>query len=137
MTSSVSRILRFFLPVLVIAAGFISSHTLLETPRTWDEERIRSFQLPLADTSVQVEPISAEYYYSLEERKLYKSYPLLLLDSLEMEKYVDSLISLGSVELFPEALSEDDPQLITIGQEVFRQPLIRVPYSQEFIQSIK
>lgn len=137
MRPSSKQIVRFVIPALMVGLVSISSHQLLETPKTWDEERIRSFQVPMADTSIKIEPISAEYYYALEERKLYKSYPLYVLDSLEMVEYIDSLISLGSIEYFPEALSEDDPELITIGQEVFRQPLIRIPWSPDILESIK
>ena len=45
-------------------------------PKAWNEDAISSLDLPRADHQLQVEHVSAEYYYQLPIRKFYKSYPV-------------------------------------------------------------
>lgn len=45
-------------------------------PKTWDDEAVASFQVPLADASVSPKHISSDYYYRMPVRPIYKSYPV-------------------------------------------------------------
>ena len=44
-------------------------------PKTWDEEALASLEVPLADPRYSPKDISAEDYYRLPVRPIYKSYP--------------------------------------------------------------
>jgi len=45
-------------------------------PRVWDDEALASMELPLAGLGQPATYVSAEYYYRIPERKIYKTYPL-------------------------------------------------------------
>ena len=117
--------------------GFQLKSASFDIPKTWDMAEITKFMLPTADASVSVTPISEEYYYKLPERKIFKSYPILLTDDIEANrKYIDSLKSLDPVDLFQnEPKTEQD--LIRLGEEVFSAPLATFDYSDNFLTELK
>src|SRR5690349_16669419 len=87
------------LSVLFPVLGFIVSSLTLgqkseiykpTIPKTWDDEAIRSFQLPLADPRIATQLISSSYYYSMPVRPIYKSYPVYRPDR-EPTGYMDQL----------------------------------------------
>src|SRR5574341_1722029 len=45
-------------------------------PRTWDEEALAAFQLPLAVASASPVFVTSEYYYSIPVAPVYKNYPV-------------------------------------------------------------
>jgi hypothetical protein len=45
-------------------------------PRTWDDEALRSLEVPLANAAVSPKHISSDYYYRMPVRPIYKSYPV-------------------------------------------------------------
>ena len=45
-----------------------------EIPRTWDDEAIRTLELPLAHAQASPVHVSASYYYRIPVRPIYKSY---------------------------------------------------------------
>ena len=47
-----------------------------EVPKVWDEEALASLELPLADDNIKPEHATAEYYYNLPVRKVYRQYPV-------------------------------------------------------------
>lgn len=48
-------------------------------PRTWDEEALAELEVPLADPSHSPRDISADDYYRIPVRPIYKSYPLSMI----------------------------------------------------------
>ena len=50
--------------------------SLTRIPRTWDERALQSQQIPLANRAMSPKPISADYYYRMPVRPIYKSYPV-------------------------------------------------------------
>jgi hypothetical protein len=44
-------------------------------PRTWDDEAMESLELPLATRSATPNHVSADYYYAIPVRTIYKPYP--------------------------------------------------------------
>jgi hypothetical protein len=44
-------------------------------PRTWDDQAMRTLELPLADPAATPKHISADYYYRIPVRPVFKSYP--------------------------------------------------------------
>src|SRR4051794_19605843 len=45
-------------------------------PVTWDEKELATQELPLARGGLKIKHVSAEYYYKLPIRVIYKSYPI-------------------------------------------------------------
>jgi hypothetical protein len=44
-------------------------------PKTWDDEAMASLEVPLADPVGSPKHVSADYYYRIPIRPIYKSYP--------------------------------------------------------------
>src|SRR4029450_12315334 len=47
-----------------------------QIPRTWDDQAIATLQAPLCDASSSPVPVSADYYYRIPVRPIYKIYPV-------------------------------------------------------------
>lgn len=60
---------------LVILSGWFNG-TYDGIPETWDMEAIKKFHLPPPDSSVKVVYARKEYYDSLPEHIIYKTYPV-------------------------------------------------------------
>src|SRR2546428_5904051 len=45
-------------------------------PKTWDDEAMASLEVPLADPVGSPKHVSADYYYRIPVRPIYKSYPV-------------------------------------------------------------
>ncbi len=45
-------------------------------PKVWDDEEMQSLQLPLVDPGATPRQVSADYYYRIPLRPIYKSYPV-------------------------------------------------------------
>jgi hypothetical protein len=45
-------------------------------PKTWDDEALRRLEVPLADAKASARHITADYYYRIPIRRIYRSYPL-------------------------------------------------------------
>ena len=59
-----------------VSLWFLFSAFAADIPRTWDNTAIESLQLPLATREFYPSHISAEEYYRIPERVIYKSYPV-------------------------------------------------------------
>ena len=47
-----------------------------EIPMTWDDAAMASLEIPLADPAASPKQVSADYYYRIPVRPIYKSYPV-------------------------------------------------------------
>lgn len=47
-------------------------------PKTWDEQALADLEVPLADPSNSPKDISADDYYRIPVRPIYRSYPKIL-----------------------------------------------------------
>src|SRR6185369_7120816 len=45
-------------------------------PKVWDDEEMADLELPLADAANSPKHVSADYYYRIPVRPIYKSYPV-------------------------------------------------------------
>lgn len=91
-------------------------------PATWDEEALRSLQLPLADARVVVANMSAQDYYRLPVRAIYKSYPIYHPDR-EPKGYLDSLAARDPVVQTVDVTQfKSDEEWLRFGREVFLMP---------------
>ena len=119
----------------VLILGFQWKADKFQIPKTWDVSEIKKFMLPTADGSTLVTPISEEYYYKLPEMKVYKSYPVRLMDIDANQKYIDSLKTLDPVDYFKNE-PQNEEELIRLGKEVFSAPLILFEYSDNFFKGL-
>lgn len=92
-----------------------------EIPRTWDSTALAGFILPLPDTSVEVQLPSADYYYRLPTRVIYKSYPVYHPD-YEPDGYLDSLQQLEPIDVFDPSTLVTEEDWIRAGELVFDAP---------------
>lgn len=54
-------------------------------PKVWDEEELRTFELPLATPEASPRHISAGRYYAIPEQEIFQSYPLTMPGKTEEE----------------------------------------------------
>ncbi len=47
-----------------------------QIPKTWDDDALRTFEVPLADPDYSPVQVPASFYYQIPERPIYKSYPV-------------------------------------------------------------
>ena len=47
---------------ITMAFGFRVTNFFEKIPRTWDEEKINSLHLPLADPAIHIKAVSEDYY---------------------------------------------------------------------------
>jgi hypothetical protein len=93
-----------------------------QIPKTWDDQAIATLQLPLADAAASPVPVSADYYYRIPVRTIYKTYPVYH-PSKEPPGYFERLKTLA-----PETISIDsssmhgDTDWIRAGEIVFDTP---------------
>jgi len=98
----------------------VTSHGPVEIPRTFDEEGLEDFELPLPRGMI-AEHITPEYYYGIPERVIYTTHPMYHPDH-EPEGYLDSLRALGpSIALDTDTIDTDD-EWIRAGELVFDAP---------------
>ena len=61
-----------------------------EIPKTWDDAAIAALELPLTNVAASPKHVSAEYYYRIPVRPIYKSYPIYA-PGREPNRYMDWL----------------------------------------------
>jgi hypothetical protein len=96
-------------------------------PKTWDEEALADLEVPLADPSRSPKDISAEDYYRIPVRPIYKSYPKYHPDK-EPHGYREWLKRREPVVLWNDGAHR--PRLVTeadwikAGEIVFNAPVL-------------
>jgi cytochrome c553 len=103
-----------------------------EIPKTWDDEAMATLEVPLANPVGSPKHVSADYYYHIPVRPIYKSYPVYVPDHespgyMEWLKQQEPEIVWGldpktGVEHTPPLKTEAD--WIKAGEMVFDSPII-------------
>jgi hypothetical protein len=96
-----------------------SSH---EIPRTWDDEAMRTFEVPLADAAASPKHITSGYYYRIPVRPIYKSYPMYH-PSREPHGYLESLAKREPEVVFDASKLTSEADWIRAGELVFDAPI--------------
>src|SRR5262245_26731941 len=103
-------------------AARADSAAALTIPRVWNEVELVSQHLPLADSRVSVAPLSAQRYYALPVRVMYKTYPIYHPDR-EPPGYMAWLAQQEpQVGTFDVARFGSEQAWIDYGREVFTLP---------------
>src|SRR5215813_11684193 len=95
---------------------------LTRIPRTWDERALQSQQIPLANRAMSPKQISADYYYRMPVRPIYKSYPVYYPDR-EPRGYWESLKLKEPEIVFDESRLQTAADWIKAGELVFDAPI--------------
>lgn len=104
-----------------------------EFPRTWDEEALRTLELPNVLTGEPARPVSADFYYAIPARKIYRTYPIYF-PGRGPEGHLEDLsarepeIVMGPGDDFEPYANWSDEQWIEAGKEVYRTPLRTFPF---------
>ncbi|MGA9767782.1 MAG: hypothetical protein WBV94_01980 [Blastocatellia bacterium] len=89
------------------------------TPKTWDDEAIKTIEVPLANPSASPVHVSSEYYYSItNEVKIYKSYPIYA-PGKEPKDYWDWLKQQEPEVIFDAAKLKTEEDWMRAGEVVF------------------
>ena len=87
-------------------------------PKVWDDEALRSWALPLAGLGEPPTYISADYYYRMPERTIYRSYPIYALGK-EPPGYMEWLRQQEPEVAFDPAKLKTEADWIKAGEIVF------------------
>ncbi|MGH9844379.1 MAG: hypothetical protein ACREEM_37120 [Blastocatellia bacterium] len=89
-----------------------------QIPRVWDDEALHSWALPLTGLGEPPTYVSAEYYYRMPERKIYRTYPIYALGK-EPPGYLDWLRQQEPEVAFDPAKLKTEADWIKAGEIVF------------------
>ncbi len=89
-----------------------------QIPKVWDDEALRSWALPLAGMGEPPTYVSADYYYRMPERKIYRSYPIYA-PGKEPPGYMDWLRQQEPEVAFDPAKLKTEADWTKAGQIVF------------------
>ena len=105
-------------------------------PRTWDDAIMPSLEIPLSHPVGSPKPVSADYYYKIPVRSIYKQYPVYA-PGREPVGYMDWLKTLDPVILWDDANHKPklktDADWIKAGENVFCAPVFTEAGDQGFI----
>jgi len=128
----------FIIGILIAAVAFASYRVRLqaeEIPRTWDEEKLHTLHLPLADSSISVKTVSADYYYKMPVYTPFRTYPFYL-PGREPKGYFEWLSKQEASLVFEENNLMTEEDWIKAGEAVFKLPAIEVPMDSNFFSSL-
>lgn len=113
-----------FLCVVALALifGIVSFRSSDLIPKPWELELIKKSHLPPPDSSVSVRYASEEYYNSLPEHVIYKTYPVYLRE-FEKPGYLDSLRQREPEVAFDLNKINSREDWIKAGEIVFNWPV--------------
>ena len=91
-------------------------------PKTWDDDALRSTELPLARPDVSPAYVSSDYYYRMPIRPIYKSYPVYRPDR-EPPGYFNRLAQQEPEIVFDERTLRTEQAWTDAGRVVFSAPI--------------
>jgi hypothetical protein len=108
---------------VVLGPGRANAKTFSPTiPRVWDDAEMRALQLPLVDPAASPKQISADYYYRIPVRKIYKNYPVYV-PGKEPAGYFDWLKQQEPESAFDASALKTEADWIRAGELVFESPI--------------
>jgi hypothetical protein len=90
-------------------------------PRIWDDAEMAALQLPLVDSTASPKQISADYYYRIPVRTIYKNYPVYAPGS-EPVGYIEWLKQQEPESVFDPGALKTEADWIRAGELVFDSP---------------
>lgn len=96
-------------------------------PKVWDDDSVRTVELELAEPGASPRHVTADYYYRMPVRPIYRSYPVYR-PGREPKGYRDSLLAREPEIVFDAATLRTHDDWVRAGSLVFDAPI-------EFIDS--
>jgi hypothetical protein len=90
-------------------------------PKTWDDQEMASLELPVADPAGSPVHVSADYYYRIPVRPIYKSYPVYA-PGKEPAGYEEWLKQQDPETVFDVSKLKTEADWIKAGEVVFDAP---------------
>src|SRR5688500_7940882 len=112
------KILLLVTGIVVIIPAISFLGTFNDIPRTWYMKAIKKFHLPPPDSTVKVKYASEEYYNSLPDYVLYKTFPMYIRE-FEKPGYLDSLRNLEPEIAFDASRLRTPEDWVKAGELVF------------------
>ena len=128
-----SNRIRVFVLLLFLAASvfavLVSANPHVVTPsfsptipRVWDDAEMEALQLPLVDSTASPKQISADYYYRIPVRTIYKNYPVYA-PGKEPAGYMEWLKQQEPQSAFDAGALKTEADWIRAGELVFDSPI--------------
>jgi hypothetical protein len=95
-------------------------------PKFWDDHEVEHFELPLANPKYSPRYLSAEEYYALKVRPIYKTYPVYA-PGREPAGYREHLKTLEPEIIFDPAKLRTEADWIAAGKDVFESEPLLLP----------
>jgi hypothetical protein len=115
----------FVVALLTVATFLFHSHAQKQSttfaptlPKTWVDAEIAELEVPLADPIGSPKHVSAEYYYRIPERTIYKSYPVYA-PGKEPPGYLEMLKQQEPEIVFDATKLKTEADWIKAGELVF------------------
>jgi hypothetical protein len=105
---------------LVTFSGFAIKY-VEEIPKLWEDEKVKTVHIPLADKTVDLKPISADLFYKLKEKVAYKTYPLYM-PGREPKGYYEWLLKQEPVLIFDASKLKTEGDWIKAGEMIYEMP---------------
>jgi hypothetical protein len=131
--------MRCFLLLLVTGGGICAflthSHAQKPTwqpniPKTWIDAEIADLEIPLAKTEFSPKHVSADYYYRIRERQVYKTYPIYA-PGKEPAGYFEWLKQQEPEVVFDPAKLKTEADWIAAGELVFENTDFGLPVTAD------
>jgi hypothetical protein len=90
-------------------------------PRTWDDGAVAALEVPLANGRFSPQHVSADYYYRMPVRPIYRSYPVYA-PGREPAGYMEWLAKQEPAVVFDPAALHTEDDWIRAGELVFDAP---------------
>jgi hypothetical protein len=119
--------MRWMVMIVLIAMTLVGATWARElVPRAWDERAIERAILPPPVAGVRVEQITADYYYRMRERVIYRHHPVYS-SSAEPAGYLARLAQVEPEVSFDPTAIETENDWTRAGREVFYYPVRTFP----------
>lgn len=112
--------------VLALACPFRAQEFHPDIPRTWDENAVTDLELPLVSRERSPRYMTAEEYYGLKVRPLYRSYPIYVRGK-EPPGYIEWLKQREPEVIFDPSSLRTKEDWIKAGKIVFQAPIVYSP----------
>jgi len=112
--------------ILAIAGSGAAQEFHPDIPKAWDDKAVAGFEMPLAQRDRSPRYMTAEEYYKLEVRPVYRSYPMYV-KGREPAGYIESLKQKEPEIIFEASKLHTKEDWIAAGKLVFESETLFLP----------
>jgi hypothetical protein len=112
--------------ILALACSSPAQEFHADIPRVWDDSAVQNFELPLAQRDRTPRYMTAEKYYKLKVRPIYRSYPVYV-QGKEPSTYIEWLKQREPEVIFDASKLRTKEDWIQAGKIVFEADIVYEP----------